>query len=116
MFVSPEDTGEIVSSGAGIFPMLAILVSIANFVWTWHAKSQSAAADKVQKLEARVDQVEDKQITLEERLKHLPTKDDMSNIALKMEQVLGMVGRQDSEISNMSHNVRRMDDYLREKA
>lgn len=96
--------------------MLAILVSIANFVWTWHAKSQSAAADKVQKLEARVDQVEDKQITLEERLKHLPTKDDMGLIALKLEQVLGVVGRQDSEISNMSHNVRRMDDYLREKA
>lgn len=116
MFSSPEEAGEIVSSGTGFFPALAILVSIANFLWTWHAKSQSAAADKVQKLEARLDRVEDQQITLEERLKHLPTKDDMGNIALKLEQVLGVVGRQDSEISNMSHNVRRMDDYLRERA
>jgi hypothetical protein len=116
MFPVADETGEIVSSGAGVLPMLAVLFSIINFVWTWHAKSQSASAEKIQKIEARLDHVEDKQITLEERLKHLPTKDDMGNIALKLEQVLGVVGRQDSEISNMSHNVRRMDDYLREKA
>lgn len=95
---------------------MALIASLANLLWTWHAKSQSAAADRVQKIETRLDQVEDKQLTVEERLKHLPTKDDISQIALSLERVLGTVGRQESEIASMGRVVNRIDDYLREKA
>ncbi len=117
MFVSPEDTGEIVSSGAGSFlSFVAVLVSIANMVWSWHTKSQSAAADRVKKLEDRLDHVEDRQISLEGEFKHLPTKDDISALRIQLADVLGKVNGQENSISTIVRTVNRIDDYLREKA
>lgn len=117
MFVSPEDTGEIVSSGAGSFlSFVAVLVSIANMLWSWHTKSQSAAADRVKKLEDRIDLVEDRQIALEGEFKHLPTKDDIHVLRVQLADLLGKINRQESEISSVARTVNRIDDYLREKA
>ncbi|KAK0341074.1 hypothetical protein LTR94_027910, partial [Friedmanniomyces endolithicus] len=58
-------------------------------LWSWHTKSQSAAADRVKKLEDRLDHVEDRQILLEGEFKHLPTKDDISALRLQLADVLG---------------------------
>lgn len=123
MFLSPDEAGEIVGSGSGIMPFIALLIGIANIIWAWHSRNQSASEGRVQKAEARIDAValrldavEDKQITVEERLKHLPTKDDISQIAVSMERVLGTVGRQDSQITAMTRSVNRIEDYMREKA
>ncbi|MDT7533747.1 DUF2730 family protein [Sphingobium sp. SA2] len=104
-------------SNTGIFPaILALLVSLLNIAWTWHMRSQSAAADRVTKLETRLDLVEDRQISVEEQLKHLPTKDDIGAIRIQLEHVLGKIGRQESEISKIDRVLNRIDDYLRAKA
>jgi hypothetical protein len=117
MFVSPEDTGEIVSSGAGSFlSFVAVLVSIANMLWSWHTKSQSAAADRVKKLEDRLDHVEDRQISLEGEFKHLPTKDDISALRIQLADVLGKVNVQENSLTAIARTVNRIDDFLREKA
>lgn len=115
MFSSPEEAGEVVSSG--LFPaIVALLIGAANLIYTWWMRSQTVAADKVTKIEARLDKVEDCQITFEERVKHLPTKDDIGQIQVSLERVLGTVGRQESEIASMGRVVNRIDDYLRVKA
>ncbi len=117
MFSSPDDPGEIVSNGAGLLGLLGMLVSIANIVWTWHTRSQSAAADRVTKIETRLDVIEDKQITVEEQMKHLPTKEDIAGLRIQLADTLGLIGRQGAEITSMSHAVNRIDNYLmREKA
>lgn len=117
MFSSPDEAGEIVSNGAGSFlSFVAVLVSIANMLWSWHTKSQSAAADRVKKLEDRIDLVEDRQIALEGEFKHLPTKDDIHVLRVQLADLLGKINRQESEIGNVVRTVNRIDDYLREKA
>jgi hypothetical protein len=117
VFSSPDEAGNIVSNG-GTFPaIVAMLVSIVNIVWTWHMRSQSAAADRVARVEQRLDHVEDRQISVEEQMKHLPTKDDLHAVKVQLADVLGLIGRQGSEIASVSRVVNRIDDYLlREKA
>lgn len=115
MFSSPEEAGEVVSNGAGLLGLLGMLVSIANIVWTWHTRSQSAAADRVAKIETRLDLVEDKQITVEEQMKHLPTKEDLHAVKYQLADVLGLIGKQGSEIASVARVVDRIDTYLREK-
>lgn len=123
MFSGPEEAGEVVVS-SGLFPALvALVVGIANLAFTWWSRNQSVAADKVAKIEARVDglaervdRVEDRQISVEEQMKHLPTKDDLHALKVQVADVLGMIGRQGSEISSVARVVDRIDTYLREKA
>lgn len=138
MFYGPEQAGVFVGGGSSLLAVLGVLVSVANIVWTWHTRSQSAAADRVAKIETRLasaeeklvivsadrivriegrmDQVEDKLLTVDERLKHLPTKEDIQSIAIQLERVLGTVSRQDAQFTAMSRTVNRIDDYMREKA
>ena len=98
-------------------PFIALLLGIANIFWSWHTRSQSASEARVKRLEDRLDLVEDRQITVEEQMKHLPTKDDLHAVKVGLADVLGLIGRQGSEITSMARAVNRIDDYLlREKA
>lgn len=115
MFSAPDETGGFVSSG--VFPaIVALLASIANILWTWHAKSQSAAADRVKKMEEEIDLLKRQQLGIEGELKHLPSKEDISGLRIQLESVLGKINRQESEITAVARVVTRIDDYLREKA
>lgn len=138
MFYGPEQAGVVVGNASGLFGLFNILLSLATIIWTWHTRSQSAAADRVAKIElrltpveeklvivsadrivkieGRMDLAEDKLLTVDERLKHLPTKEDIQSIALQLERVLGSVNRQDAQFTAMSRTVNRIDDYMREKA
>ncbi|MEO7470204.1 MAG: DUF2730 family protein [Sphingobium limneticum] len=104
------------SSGPGIMPFIALLLGIANIFWSWHTRSQSASEARVKRLEERLDLVEDRQITVEEQLKHLPTKDDLHRVTVQLADVHGLIGRQGSEIASVARVVDRIDTYLREKA
>lgn len=115
MFSSPDETGEIVSSGPGIMPFIALLLGIANIFWSWHTRSQSASEARVKRLEERLDLVEDRQITVEEQMKHLPTKDDLHRVTVQLADVHGLIGRQGSEIAAVARVVDRIDTYLRDK-
>jgi len=95
---------------------LALLLSAANMLWTWHAKSQSAAADKVKKIEDDQDAIAIRVLRLETDFKHLPSKEDLSKLSLQVERVFGMVSKQESEVTAVARTVNRIDDYLREKA
>lgn len=98
-------------------PFIALLIGIANLFWSWHTRSQSASEARVKRLEERLDLVEDKQITVEEQMKHLPTKEDIAGLRIQLADTLGLIGRQGAEITSMSHAVNRIDNYLmREKA
>jgi len=97
-------------------PFIALLLGIANIFWSWHTRSQSASEARVKRLEDRLDLVEDRQITVEEQMKHLPTKDDLHAVKVQLADVLGLIGRQGSEIASVARVVDRIDNYLREKA
>ncbi|NML88363.1 DUF2730 family protein [Sphingobium sp. TB-6] len=104
-------------SSGGAFPaILALMLSAANMLWTWHAKSQSAAADRVKKVEEGQGELENRVLKLEADFRHLPTKEDLSAVSLQVERVLGKVSKQESEITSVARTVNRIDDYLREKA
>lgn len=113
MFSSGDAAGESVSNAPGL---LALLVSLINIAWAWWSRGQTAAADRVKKIEDRLDVLEDRQLRVEGELKHLPTKDDIGGLSLKIENLLGKFGRLESETSKIDRTVNRIDDYLREKA
>lgn len=112
-----EEAGEIMlGSVQALISVLALLVGIGNVIWTWISKSQSAAADRVKKIEEEQDALDIRLIKLEAEFQHLPTKEDVSALRLQIETLSGMLKQQASEIGSVSRTVRRIDDYLREKA
>jgi hypothetical protein len=99
-----------------LFSLIAVAASIANIVWTWISKGHAASAEKAKSIEENVDRLEMRVLQLEGEFKHLPSKHDISELRLQLENVLGKISRQESEISNVNRTVIRIDDYLREKA
>lgn len=97
-------------------PLIAVLIGIINFLWAWHTRNQSASDARVKRIEDRMDLVEHKQITVEEQMKHLPTKEDLHAVKVQLADVLGLIGRQGGEIASVARVVDRIDNYLRERA
>lgn len=117
MLTESGGTGDIVESGGvNLTALLALLVSGANMLWTWYEKGRGAEAERVKKVEDRLDLMEDRQLRVEGELAHLPTKDDVGAVKLQLVELLGITNRQQSELGTIVHTVRRIDDYLREKA
>lgn len=102
---------------AGIFGMLALIVSISNTVWTWIRQGQSATSTRMAKAEEAQDKLEERIARLEGDYKHLPTKDDVNQISLKLGEMAGQQRAQDSELASVNRAVQRIETHLlREKA
>jgi len=107
--------------------MLALAVSIANTVWSWVSKGQTATRDKVGSVEAKVDTVqatlisrfdlvEDRVLKLERDFQHMPTKDDFTSLRVQISGLEATLRSSENEQASIRRIVNRIDDFLREKA
>lgn len=106
-----------------VVTVLALLVGVANTFWMWWSKSNDADAKKLQKFEdelaahaGRMDIHVERIGAIEGEMRHLPSKDEFHRLALKMTEMGGEVSTIKSEMGGVGHTVRRIDDFLREKA
>lgn len=117
MIGAPDDTGDVVM--LGMLPILigliSMVVSVANIIWTWVSKGQTATSDRVKKVEEDSDRLELRVLKLESDYQHLPTKDDISGLKVQLENVLGKIGRTETELVAVNRVVGRIDNFLREK-
>ncbi len=118
MFLPPEETGNIfmLTTVQGIIGIVALLIAVANTLWTWVSKGQSATSDRVKKVEEDTDKLEKRVQQLEGDFRHLPTKEDISGLRIQLENMLGKINKIDAELVSNKRTVDRIDDYLREKA
>ncbi len=108
---------------------IALILSIVNVAWTLAGRAGKPVNDKITAVDAKVVAVEAKveayraaQVTHDRRiqavegeLKHMPTRNEVTELMLATTALRGNVDRLDEAIVGLTHTVRRMDDYLREE-
>ncbi|MBZ0164580.1 MAG: DUF2730 domain-containing protein [Notoacmeibacter sp.] len=53
--------------------------------------------------------------SVEQELRHLPSKDDVNDLKLSLSDVKGSIGRLDESVTGVNRAVRRVEDYLNKK-
>ncbi len=92
----------------------ALIMTIANFVWVWSAQSRTATATKLNEVECDVEGHDKRIQSIESELKHLPTKEEISDLKLQLTEVVGQLRVAESEMASAVRTIRRIDDHLRE--
>ena len=88
--------------------IFALLIGIANAVWFWVTSPGKEARKRFDDMLDNL-KTHDRRIqTVENEVKHLPTKDDMAKLDLKLTRV-------ETECESMGRTLRRIDDHLRSK-
>lgn len=118
MILRGDEAGEFVMLSAlpVMISVIAVLVGIANTVWTWVAKSQTATADRAKCMEDDIDGLTLRVAQLEGDYKHLPTKGDIGRLAIQIENLSGQIRTTETSLNAVNRTVVRIDDFLREKA
>lgn len=80
---------------------ISTILGIANMVWTWMSKGGARAADHERRIQA-----------IEGELKHMPSKDDITNLRLQLTELNGRMGTFDAELASIARTARRIEDYL----
>lgn len=91
--------------------MIAFAISTANIILVWIAKPWETAKKNHEGLRDEVREAlkaHDRRLQkVEGELSHLPTKDDLHSLSLKVEAI-------HTELETVTRTTRRIDDYLRE--
>ncbi|MED5550051.1 MAG: DUF2730 family protein [Pseudomonadota bacterium] len=92
--------------------LVATLLSIGGILYTWFTAQGrmnetriSAHADALVEHDRRIQ-------TIEGELKHLPSKEDLSEVKLAIANLAGQFGRMEESGQGTSRAVRRIEEYL----
>lgn len=91
-----------------LLTVLAVLIGITNTVMVWAQRTNRELRAKVDRQETKLAEHDRRIQTVENDIRHLPTKDDLNEIATQ-------VAKMDSEVSTMARVVNRIDEFLRSK-
>lgn len=95
-----------------VVTVLALLVGIANTVWLWWSKSSDSNATKIKGIESELADHLKRIGAIEGEMRHLPTKDAVNAITVKVTEMNGKFGVLDAEVSSVGRTVRRIEDIL----
>jgi predicted nucleic acid-binding Zn-ribbon protein len=118
-------------------PLLSILGPAAGAVYTWLATRQAAARKEIEALTTRLDEAELKLLnaghnsmaladvgtkladhdrrllSMENEFKHLPAREDISELKLAISELKGTVKAMGAELTGFGRVVANIDTYLR---
>ena len=109
---------ELLSKWGGL---LGLIISVITGVWTLISKSTKPFDDRLDAQDTKLDKIEeaaaahDRRIqSTEERLTHLPNKDEFHKMQLGMVEMQGGMKLLTKSGEATERTVRRIDEYLRE--
>jgi len=91
-----------------LFTVVAVLLGIGNTVMVWLQRGNRVLTARVDKQETKLIEHDRRIQAVEDGMRHLPTKDDLNEIA-------SQVTRLETEVSIMSRVVNRIDEFLRNR-
>jgi hypothetical protein len=94
--------------------LIAVVISLGTIVVTWLTAGSSKNAKTLDSHEKRLNAHAERLTQVENDIKHLPAKDDVTELKIAMAELKGTIGRLDEHLSGISGTVRRMDDFLRQ--
>lgn len=97
-----------------VVTVLALLVGIANTVWLWWSKSNDAGEKKIEKIEGQVADHDRRLGRVEGELQHLPSKEAVHELTVKLTELAGKFAAVDGEVNGISRTVERIERYLME--
>lgn len=97
--------------------VLALLVSISNTIWVWVSQGGRRLEQWKEEVEGDIDDHDSRIQGIEGELKHLPSKDAVNALNIKLTSMDGKLGKFESELDSVARTARRIEDHLlREKA
>ncbi|WP_288457765.1 DUF2730 family protein [uncultured Sphingomonas sp.] len=89
------------------------LLGVANIFWTWINHGHLPTKTALEKLAGDVDRQDTRITKLEADICHLPTKDDLNRLELKVVEMLGQMKAVEVEMQATGRTLRRVEDHLR---
>lgn len=108
---------------SGWLGALALMITIANTIWVWVKTSGGELATRLKDLRATFEgafkevdtdlEDHDRRIgAIEVEMRHLPSKDQVSDLKNQLTEMNGKLATFDSELGSVARTVRRIEDHL----
>ena len=92
--------------------LAALVVSLGGSIYAWITSRSKVNAEHLKDVDAKLTDHASRIQTIENELRHLPAKDDVTELKLALAEIKGTIGRFDESLSGVSRTVRRMEDFL----
>lgn len=92
--------------------LAALAISVGGFIYAWLTSRSKVNAEHLKSVDATLSNHALRIQAIEGELKHLPAKDDVTDLKLALAQLGGTVGRLDESLNGISRTVRRVEDFL----
>lgn len=90
----------------------ALIVSLCTTVYAWMTSRAKANSEHLKTVDAKLTDHGSQIQWIQAELKHMPSKDDVTELKLAVSEVRGTVGRLDESVSGVSRTMRRVEGYL----
>ena len=94
------------------FGLAALIVSFGGTVYAWLTSRSKVNAEHLREVDAGLIDHASRLQAIEQELRHLPAKDDVTDLKLALAEIKGTIGRFDESLNGVSRTVRRMEDFL----
>ncbi|UES58520.1 DUF2730 family protein [Roseibium aggregatum] len=88
------------------------LLGISSMIYTWITARSRINGETIEKHERKLIDHDRRIQKVENEVDHLPTKDDFNELALKLEQSNGLLGKIEVEYKGLHEAVRRIEKFL----
>lgn len=92
--------------------VIAFLISTAAMLHSWFTSKSRINAEHLKRVDVRMNSHSNRLQQIETDIKHLPEKDDVNDLKLKLSELNGVVGRLDEGMSHLSRTVSRVEEFL----
>lgn len=93
--------------------LIAVLLSVGSIVYTRITAGSTANKAVLEDHGARLTTHAERLAQIENDIKHLPPKDDVTELKIAIAELKGTIGKLDTHLTSIASTVVRMDDYLR---
>lgn len=95
-----------------VLTAIALLTSIANTIWLWLSKGGARQAAELDKHTSKLTEHDRRIQAVEGELKHVPSKEDISELRLEVARMAGKQDASNAELESVARTVRRIEDHL----
>jgi len=103
---------------AGLIPwltMAALALGIGNSIWAVMTRGAVQTAGEVAEHDRTLVDHDRRIQAVEGEIKHMPSKDKITELLVSLTEVRGKLEAFDSELSSVNRTVNRIEDYLRSR-
>ena len=92
--------------------LAALAISVGGFIYAWITSRSKVNEEHLKSVDTTLANHALRIQAIEGELKHLPAKDDVTDLKLALAELGGTVGRLDESLNGISRTVRRVEDFL----